>query len=179
MENIARRMSIFLYHKKYIIEDQIESLRFGIEVVFSNTLSFLSIITIGLVIGRVVDTIIFISVFCLSRSIRSGYHAPTFLKCYALTVGSYLTSVFLSNIISIDGYFKFSVYTIVLNVIILYLSKSYNNDSLLQVNDYFDKYFLGTHIILLLISLIYTSRELLIGIITYTFIILSSIKLNN
>jgi len=80
MENIARRMSIFLYHKKYIIEDQIESLRFGIEVVFSNTLSFLSIITIGLVIGRVVDTIIFISVFLPIKIDKKRLSCSNFLK---------------------------------------------------------------------------------------------------
>ena len=63
---------------------------YGIELLLSFLTSTIIILSIGILLGQVVNTIIFLLVFIIVRRFTGGYHANTYLLCKICTVGTYL-----------------------------------------------------------------------------------------
>lgn len=91
MEILAVSLSKWLFKKGYIKNDQLNDIRYGVEVILSNFISLISIILIGLIIHQIKITTLFLFVFIGLRFMYEGYHAKKFLSCLLLTVSSYLT----------------------------------------------------------------------------------------
>lgn len=73
-----------------IQSDDMNVLRFGIELVITQLITIGSILLIGLFISEIVQCILFCICFILSRKVFEGYHASTFLRCFLLTNLFYL-----------------------------------------------------------------------------------------
>lgn len=117
MERLAYKISRWLLEKEYIDDFQIEDIRFAIEVVISNLSSFFSILIIGIAIREYLKTILFFIVFIGFGTIKDRYHAETFVKCYFLTVGSFLFCLVVSNLIKLSEINVFTFYTVFINLI--------------------------------------------------------------
>lgn len=105
LENLCREISKKLSEKEYIEEDEIEMMRFGIEIVLSQTILYIVLIGIGLYLHRLTDTVIFVLVLTLLKKYSGGFHAKTFVACTLLTITNYLivmyTSIYLYDLVSI------------------------------------------------------------------------------
>lgn len=176
MESFARKISKYLYRRKYINENQIENLRFGIEVVLSNLASLMSIVLLGFILKRTIDAFLFITIFCIARTLRNTYHAPSFLQCYVLTVGSFLLGYAISIIIIPEFYTQFLNYAIGLNLVLIYFISTKSNNKVVISFDFFVGFFILSQIIIYMISLNYIRNELIFAAVVFSTIAVSSNK---
>ena len=89
MEDFAIFLSKLLLKYDHIRIDQLNDIRYGIEVILSNILSFLTILIFGFLYNQFSVTTLFLLIFISLRFLYEGYHANTFLSCLLLTVSSY------------------------------------------------------------------------------------------
>ena len=67
---------------------------YGFELLVSSVIETISLLLIGLLTGKIIDTIIFIISFSSIRVFSGGYHANSYLKCFIVTVAYYLLVLF-------------------------------------------------------------------------------------
>ena len=70
--------------------DKIEACAYGIDLALYTMLSTLSLILIGCVFGKMIDTVILIMTYYLNQTIGGGYHASTHWRCFVSMVISLL-----------------------------------------------------------------------------------------
>lgn len=96
MENFCRKLSIMILGGSTNSEE-IDHIRFGLEIIITQVVLFSSIFIIGLYTNQVYETFIYIFAFIPLRRLTNGYHAETYTRCYCLTVASYLGIIFLAR----------------------------------------------------------------------------------
>ena len=102
MERFADWLSEKLYLNGKIKIEEMDDIAFALEVVISHIISFGTILLIGFILNKNIESAIFIFMFGLFRTLNNTYHAKTFFQCFILTVGSFLLSMLTSYIIHID-----------------------------------------------------------------------------
>lgn len=128
MEYVSLKISYWFLKKGYITEQQVDDIRYALEVVISNVLPFITILLLGIKMHQETKMIIFFLVFIGFRTLRDRYHAPTFIKCYFLTVGSFLLCLFTSLVIRQADQLPFTTYVTGLNILLLILFKERINE---------------------------------------------------
>lgn len=93
MEKISDKLA------KHLLEDnpdldESDEIRFGIELILTQTILFLMILIIGVLSNSLLATIIYLVVLISLRTVSDGYHADSFSKCAFITVGNYLICLF-------------------------------------------------------------------------------------
>ena len=106
MENkLSKIICGHLLTAKIISNDYLEVYIYGMEILLSFLISTTIILTIVLISGRVLNTIIFLAIFMILRRFTGGFHADTYLICKIFTVGTYLTVLLLSEFIQLETFF--------------------------------------------------------------------------
>lgn len=93
MYKFSNFLSQMIYKKGYILENQKNDIRFALEVVFSNFISFMFILFVGILLNEFYLTFIFFIIFITFRLLSDGYHADKFSICLFLTTVTFLFSV--------------------------------------------------------------------------------------
>lgn len=62
-------------------EDEIDEVRFGIELILTQMILFFLLLAIGIFRNMVLETIIFIIALVGLRTFVDGYHADSFYRC--------------------------------------------------------------------------------------------------
>lgn len=94
---LAQKLSNYFMDKSIISQDEYEIYVYGSELLISFTISTALISLLGLVFNRLVETLIFLTVFIVLRRYTGGYHAPSHFKCKLTTVATYLLVLRLSE----------------------------------------------------------------------------------
>lgn len=97
---LAYSISLFLYHKDSIAEEEVDVYAYGFEVLIDSVLETMLLIVAGLALGYVFETIIFILVFGMLRSFTGGYHASSKIMCTIMTVSTCVVNLIFSCIVS-------------------------------------------------------------------------------
>ena len=94
-----------------VSQESVDTYVYGIELLVSFFFSAGIIITIGLIAGKIIET-----VFIILRSFTGGFHANTFIKCTIITLLTYGIVLLLSCFITIPlpVYFAFTLIELVL-----------------------------------------------------------------
>lgn len=119
MEKLAVWISEWFVRKNYIHEADSDKIRFALEVVLSNSISFLTILILGIVFRKYVYTAVFVVSFIGFRTMRDRFHADQFGICFLLTVGSYLICIFMPEIVLDQFKIMFFLYLLIFNMMIL------------------------------------------------------------
>lgn len=78
---------VSILHKNSIVNDEnIDVVRYGIEIVLLKILFFLTILFIGIITNSVVNILIFMLFYKPLRTYAGGYHAKTRIGCYIVSV---------------------------------------------------------------------------------------------
>ena len=85
MENISSKITSYLLEGKLVTDDEFDEIRFGIELVITQSILLIIIFTIGLLLGKLLETIVFLVIMVSLRTLVDGYHADSFIKCMFLT----------------------------------------------------------------------------------------------
>lgn len=85
---LCERIAVFLFDRSD--EYPLEIYTYGMELIVSSAMEFVTLIAIGIVFSKLVETIIFILAFSFIRFFTGGYHSKTYLRCAVVTVVTYL-----------------------------------------------------------------------------------------
>ena len=111
-----------LYHHQVIEENQIDDIRYALEIIMSEFLEIAVIIGYCIISKTYVETLAFLLCFQSLRSEYEGYHAKTILRCFVITITVYL------SILSFHSYINIGMYMVMIIFIIMKQLQYYLND---------------------------------------------------
>ncbi len=83
-EKIAKKITKILIEKNILKAADREIYEYSYEILISQTIYILIMLTIAIIFGVLVESLFFFLGFYLCRKISGGYHANTYLKCHIL-----------------------------------------------------------------------------------------------
>lgn len=92
---IADSITVLFLKKNIINEDELPVYQYGMQVLICNIAGMLTVLIVGILISRLVESIIFITIYATLRIYTGGYHARTPLVCNIVFLGTYLVTVML------------------------------------------------------------------------------------
>lgn len=97
MKRFCEKISRFLLDVDNVTEDEIDEVRFGIELILTQMILFFLLLAIGIFRNMVLETIIFIIALVGLRTFVDGYHADSFYRCMFLTTLLYLGTLYFAD----------------------------------------------------------------------------------
>lgn len=102
MENkLASKFCMYLLDHKIISNDYYDVYVYGLEVIISFFIGFFLILIIGIITGKFIHTVIYLSIFISLRRYTGGYHASTYFSCKVQSVCVYLLTLITSEIFTV------------------------------------------------------------------------------
>lgn len=121
ISSVANNITNYLICKKVIKDDDREIYQYGFEQVFSSLLNIATMLLLGIILGKIYQSLVLILSFMALRSYSGGYHANTPLHCYLLTVMSISAALSIMKFVTIDRFICLGL-LILSSVVILLLS---------------------------------------------------------
>ena len=126
MEIFAQKLTNLLVLSGKIEMNEEDIIKYGIEILISSFLIFISMIVLSIFIFDRYDGIVFTLFFVTIRLLCGGFHASTYYKCYALSL-----SVFCFSVVEAD---KFPINSVFIKILIMTLCYFYIYISTPQIN---------------------------------------------
>ena len=101
LNKTAVRLAKKLLLLQIITEEVFDIYVYGLELLLSFFFSSSVIVIIGAILGRVIETLVFLLVFALLRSFTGGYHANSYLMCSIVTFSTYGVVLLLSELFAL------------------------------------------------------------------------------
>jgi accessory gene regulator B len=89
----SERVASFFVQNKIIEKEDSEVYAYGILLIISSVFNTLLLLTIGALLWRLTETIIFLFSFAVIRSFSGGYHAETYWKCIIYFLITYILNI--------------------------------------------------------------------------------------
>lgn len=121
ISSAANNITNYLICKKVIKDNDREIYQYGFEQVFSSLLNIATMLLLGIILGKIYQSLVLILSFMALRSYSGGYHANTPLQCYLLTVMSISAALSIMKFITIDRFICLGL-LVLSSVVILLLS---------------------------------------------------------
>ncbi len=118
---LADRVTKLLICKKVIKDDDREIYQYGFEQVFNTLINIATMLLLGIILGKIYQSIVLTVSFAAVRSYSGGYHVSTSIRCYILTTVSILAGLSVMKFIVIDRFICLGL-LILSSVVILSLS---------------------------------------------------------
>ena len=99
---IADSIAVLFLKKNIINEDELPVYQYGMQVLIGNIAGMLTVLIVGILISRLVESIIFITIYATLRIYTGGYHARTPLVCNIVFLGTYLVTVMLEALKNVN-----------------------------------------------------------------------------
>ena len=99
LNNLSRRFAKLLVENTDNAKSMEEIYVYGIELILSTGLGFLSILILSMIFDELISGVVFICFFAPLRMFVGGYHAETYGKCFIISNISYLCILMLKKII--------------------------------------------------------------------------------
>ena len=90
METISRRLSIFLAKRGLIEEDEVDIIRFSLELLLTQGIQIVSMLILGYFLQFFWETVLYLCMLLFLKRYTGGYHAKTYGRCYLITMIIYL-----------------------------------------------------------------------------------------
>lgn len=129
LATIATRLTNELYFHCPLDPSKKAIYEYGIQLSLSTLASMCSIMLLGLLFGNPASAFVFLGVFFFLRLFSSGYHAPTYARCFLLTNSVYLAVMGISYwIIHFQIYNLLPVITAASCIVVIVLSPIRNKN---------------------------------------------------
>lgn len=104
LNKIATKITKTMLASKIIAEDMFDIYVYGVELLLSFLFNTTIIMIAGILLGRILQTLLFLLIFVLLRSFTGGYHANTYGVCTFVTFLVYggvllLSELFVSSLL--------------------------------------------------------------------------------
>lgn len=116
---LSKRIAFLVCEKTDLLP--LEIYVYGFELIISSIIETGALLLVGFLIGKFVETILFLVSFSSIRFFSGGYHANSYLKCFAVTLVNYFLVLFLYNNLidfSVNIILVFSLVTFILSLIL-------------------------------------------------------------
>ena len=107
--------------------------KYGLEILSENVMLTVFLLLFGVMIGKGIETCIFLFSFCWLRRFCGGYHAKTKRGCHIATFITYI--VFLLGIVAfykVVNKYMFAIYFVCLLILIVYAPVQHKNKVLTE-----------------------------------------------
>lgn len=90
LHKLAEDISLYLITNKIIDIEERDIYIYGIELLISTLLTFISILILAFFIGELVSAVIFLLIHFLLKSYTGGYHANYYYQCYIYSILNFI-----------------------------------------------------------------------------------------
>ena len=97
VQALSDKLTQKLVSEGLISKEDIEIYQYGVYIFLMQLISISTTIMIGLLIGKLELTIVFIVVLRTLRQYAGGYHSNKYITCYLISLGTYLGAITLAN----------------------------------------------------------------------------------
>lgn len=94
---LALKLSNYFLDQSIISQENYDIYVYGGELLISFIISTVLILFFGLLFNRLVQTVLFLTIFIFMRRYTGGYHAPSHFKCKLTTIATHLLVLWLSE----------------------------------------------------------------------------------
>ena len=101
LNKTAVRLAKKLLSLQIITEEVFDIYVYGLELLLSFFFCSSVIVIIGAMLGRIIETLVFLLVFVLLRSFTGGYHANSYLMCSIVTFSTYGAVLLLAELFAL------------------------------------------------------------------------------
>lgn len=102
IKHLSNKITSLLVCNNSIDNEDSEICSYGLEVLISSLINTVIVLLIGFILGKFIQTIVFIACYCSIRQFSGGYHASSHGKCIFTFLCMYIaTVVIVGNIYSI------------------------------------------------------------------------------
>lgn len=102
IEKFGTNIGKYFFNKGYIKEEDIDAVRYYIEVFYNEYFQLIITILIGYLIHQLEATVIYLICFVAIRKYSGGYHAKTILRCNLISYFLYFSGLSLNKLLSIN-----------------------------------------------------------------------------
>ncbi len=129
LQQVASDLTELLLKKEIVKEQDKEIYTYGFEAMFSTIINTILVLTIGILAGTLLETLIYLICFALLRVYCGGYHAKTHVGCILMFVGLYGSAMFIPHLIpaQYNGLLSIVIGGISLTAIFLYAPIEHQN----------------------------------------------------
>lgn len=100
MNKLANILTDFCMSRNKIQEDKREIYCYGFKLIISDIINFSIVLIIGLLLNKVLDSVLFLITLCGIRQFSGGFHAKSFWLCRLSMIITFITVFALSNILT-------------------------------------------------------------------------------
>ncbi|AFS77146.1 accessory gene regulator protein B [Gottschalkia acidurici 9a] len=97
IKSCANKVTSFLVSNDAINDEEYEVYSYGFETLLAFIINISVILLLGLIVGKFVQTLLFLTCYCPIRQFTGGYHANSYRNCLLVFV-----FIFSINIITLD-----------------------------------------------------------------------------
>lgn len=126
METFAEKLTNLLVLSGKVKNEKADIIKYGIEILLSSLLIFISMIVLSIFIFNRYDGIVFTFFFVSIRLLCGGFHASTYYKCYVLSLSIFCFTV-------IEAY-KFPISSMFIKILVMLLCYYYIYINTPQIN---------------------------------------------
>lgn len=119
LRSLSKRIAFLVCEKTDLLP--LEIYVYGFELIISSIIETSALLLVGFLIGKIIETMLFLFSFSSIRFFSGGYHANSYLKCFAVTLVNYFLVLFLYNNLidfSVNIILVFSLVTFILSLIL-------------------------------------------------------------
>ena len=123
---LSKRIAFLVCEKTDLLP--LEIYVYGFELIISSIIETGALLLVGFLIGKFVETILFLVSFSSIRFFSGGYHANSYFKCFAVTLVNYFLVLFIM-ILSIQVFYIIWLqsYTFSLNIQTICIKKRHHH----------------------------------------------------
>lgn len=102
VENMSKKIARYFIKQAIICGEDEETYSYGFEILLATIIAIFLTLFVGIIAGKILDTIIFLIVYCSLRQSAGGYHADTHMRCISTFVFMYILILFITNIVDVS-----------------------------------------------------------------------------
>lgn len=117
LRSLSKRIAFLVCEKTDLLP--LEIYVYGFELIISSIIETGALLLVGFLIGKFVETILFLVSFSSIRFFSGGYHANSYFKCFAVTLVNYFLVLLLYNNLRNFSANMITVFTLVVFILSL------------------------------------------------------------
>lgn len=94
---LSDKIAYFLEGRNLIESEDNEVCSFGLEVLISSLINSILVLTLGIILNKFLQTLVFVGCYCYIRQYSGGYHASSHTKCILTFLCMYLATILIAD----------------------------------------------------------------------------------
>ncbi|MBM7615500.1 accessory gene regulator ArgB-like protein [Alkaliphilus hydrothermalis] len=121
IEKISKRLTIRLIDEGVVSLDEFEIYHYGMQLLLATLMEGFGLLILGILTGKVIETVLFVLMFGLLRIFAGGIHAGSYLKCFIVTAIVVFIGVQVVEILQYNFGFNFMLIMLIITNTIVYI----------------------------------------------------------